>query len=514
MSAVRVVTLRAPGLVWRVASEPVTITGDTSGAPLFADGLLYDVQDVVNEVAVYDVQRSEFDKCNVSMGVPADVSVAELDAAFGHLAASTCEVAVYDPVLPWRRRTVLIGRGIVSGLAIDVQGMALSFVVEASNPEAADSLGDGARDMGMDFPGSSLGFQSLDGKQWPVGVGRLKGIPGHKLGLVEYPAGSATYCYALGLFGHHIADTGQTFTVYEDGATYTPTGTLALVNDYDSAGEPISYIVSDDATLSDFVGTQGSFTVDLDSSAGVGTAAVGAAQVLRWLLTQSGIAIDWARMQPAFQALAGLDIGIYTDSETGALRILRERVLPALPLIEETGPAGLWLRMAQPSMMAIAGHLEEGSNLIGFTGAMEQITDPDDIRNRFVANYAYDHYTGAYIGRVVVDWETHPACAISYSLEGARVDEEIDLDMAWTESVAAELLRARAERLAMHRYTIPATVDVAGAPHIDAGQCWTVTAPSRGWTQRRCLIRSRTDRRDVAEIVLEPMPLPVIRGAR
>ena len=511
MSVVRVVTLRAPGFVWRVASEAVTITGDTSGAPDFADALLYDVDDIVNEVALYDLQRSEFTECPVTMGIPVGTSAAAIDAAYGHLAASLCEVALYDPALPWSRRTVLIGRGIVSQLSIDVDGMALQFTAEASNQAAADSIGDGSRDMGTYYPGSSIGFQRLTGKQWPVGVGRLKGIPGHKIGLID----SGTH-YALALFGHHIADLTQTPTVYLEGEAYTATGTLSLVNDYDTAGGAICYIKSDDAGLRDFTGSQGSFTVDLDSSAGLGngSAAVGAGAVIRWLLAESGVAVDWPRMQPCLQAFAGLDIGVYSDSETDALAILRNRVIAALPLIEETGPGGLWLRVAVPSQMRVTGHLEEGVNLIGFTGPMTQTTDPDDVRNRVIGNYAYDHYQGAYLSRVVIDWETHPLCAISHSLHGAMVDTEIDLDIAWSDATAAEMMRARAERLAMHRFSIPACVDVVGAPGLEAGQCWTVTAPSRGWVARRCLICRRTEREDVADVVLEPQPLPVTRGAR
>lgn len=506
MSAIRVVTLRAPGFVWRAASEPVTITGDTSGAPLFADARLYDVSGVINEVNLYDLQRSEFTSCDVTMGVPATLSAADLDAAFGHLAFALAEVAVYDPTLPWKRRQVLIGRGIVSGLKIDVAGMALVFTVEASNPVTSESVGDGSRDMGLDYP--SLGFPSLSGKQWPTGVGRLYGIPGHKLGLL----GGGTS--ALGLFGHHVADLSQSFSVYEDGAAYTAAGTLSLVNTYDSNGEPISYVMSNDTA--DFTAAQGSFTVDLDSSAGLsnGSSAIGAPAVIRWLLTEAGVAVDWARMQPAFAALQGLDIGIYSDSETSALRLLRDRIVAALPLIEETGPNGIWLRVAVPSMLPVTGHLVEGANLVGFTGAMEQTTDPDSIRNRLISNYGYDHYTGAYLKRAVVDWTNHPMCAPSYSLAGALVDDEEDLDITWHDATAAELTRARAERVSMHRYTISAAVVAAGAAGLDAGQCWTVTAPSRGWVARRCTVVAADDADDIREIKLEPQPLPVIRGPR
>jgi len=491
-----VLTMRAPGWVRRVADVAVQITGDTSGLPSYADAELYDLSTITDEVDVLSVDRSDFASIRVRFALRADESGAVLEALSQYLSAAVADVDIYDPATDWDTRRRCISMGIVSGLKLDDEGMVVEASVEASNPAAGQSIGDADRTMGDRYP--TVGFPSLAGKQWPVLVGVGHAIPGYKLGLVtgSYPG--------LGLTGHHIADTSQVPVFYIDGVAHTPTGPISIVNTTDADGFPLAYILGD---TTDFFYTAGSFSVDLPGGGvGTGGAAIKGGEVVRWILAASGVAIDWARCASALAALDSYQITLYLDSEVGALDVLRQRVLKQLPIIEETGPAGLWLRLADWRSQPVVSHLEEGASLMGFTGPLTQETDPDDIRNRLTANYAYSAASQDYASFAVVDRQSHPGCATSHTLYGERADETIDLDMVWDTATASRILAIRADRLALPRFTRAAILD-ASMDTLSAGDLVTITAASAGWTRRKCLIRriELTSAGDIPAII-EPLP--------
>lgn len=512
---VAVLTLRAPGWVRRVASAPVTITGDTSGAPTFAAAGLVGFEPPEEEVDLLGVDRSELTSARVYMQLNADEAGAQMEATFGHLAASLGDLDLYDEGDDWSARRQLIARGVVSHMQLDDEGLAARFTLEASNPAVGSPVGDASRDMGDYYGGTptgtgtggTLGYPSLVGRQWPVIVGAVSRVPGHRLGLLTDDG--ISYYAALGLAGHHIASTSQSYVIRSGGDTYTPAGTVTIVNMADPDGGPIAILKSTDT--SDFVAADDAFSVDLPGG-GVGgnggSAALDGGAVVRWFLQQSGVAIDWVRCEPALRQLAAFRLGVYIDDELDALRVLRERLIAVLPVIEETGPEGLWLRWTEYRTISARTHLEDGAQLIGFAGPLEQQSDPDKVYNRFVANYAYNHDTGAYDGRIVIDDLSHPGCAVGRAnAGGVRVSPDLDLSITDDAGTAGRILTEYADRLSVHRWTRAALLDPS--VDVDAGDVVTITSARAGWTRRRCLIRVRAPRMtgEPIAVTLEPLPI-------
>ena len=516
MSRAIVVTLRAPGFLWRVAEQPITISGIADGTPTLAEARLIDADDLTRAIDAFSLERADFDRCRLVVAMPDDFGSASVDAGFAHLAHSIVEVATYREGDPWARRRVWIGYGVVSGLALDVVNAAISFTAEASGPAISQSAVDGSRDMGTAF--QALGFPRLTGKLWPTVIGAVKRIPAHKIGAVATGGGTGAGFYGLAICGHHIGDTGQAFLVREDGADYTPTGTMSLRNTYDDNGDPCCIVASTDSA--DFTADQGSFTVDLpgggvESVRGGSAAALRADGVIAYLLAQSGIPVDWSSMDGAIQMVRGYDVGVYCDGPVDYLQALRERVLTVVPLVEDTTLSGFGLRYVSPRDAPTMAHLEEGPTLIGFTGALVQQSDPDEVCNSFRVWFDYDHSTGSYLQSVVVDGDTHPLCAATRTLiaaaeggDGVRACADVELDAVWDFATAAQKAQDLADRLGAHRYGIGALLS-PDMDHLMEGDRVTVTSHSLGWTARPCVLAQRTERVDPLTVVLVPIPEPV-----
>lgn len=516
MSRAIVVTLRAPGFVWRVSDAPVIISSVTDGTPTLAEARLLDADDLYTELDAFGVERADFTRSRLSIGVPPGFHSAAVDAAFAHLAHAIVEIATYREGDPWNRRRVWIGYGVISGLALDVVNAAISCTVEASGPATSRAAVDGSRDMGTAF--QALGFPRLTGKLWPTIIGAVYRVPGHKVGGVGSSGGTGSSKYCLGIAGHHIADTGQAFLVRQDGVDYSPTGTLSIENTYDDDGLACAVIASTDSA--DFTSDQGSFTVDLpgggvESARNAGAAALYADGVIYYLLAQAGIPVDWSSLDTALQMVRGYDVGVYCDGTVDYLQVLRDRVLPVLPLVEETTLNGLGLRYVSPRDAPAMAHLEEGPTLIGFTGALVQQSDPDDICTSFRVWYDYDHSTGAYLESIVVDSDTHPLCASTRALiaaaeggDGVRAYPDVELDCVWDFATAAAKAQDLADRLGAHRYGIEALLPPE-LDHLIEGDRVTVTSTSLGWTARPCVLAKRSERIDPITVVLVPIPEPV-----
>lgn len=516
MSRRIVVTLRAPGFVWRVSDEPVELTDVLDGTPAFAEARLIDVDDLYTELDAFSLDRAEFDKTNLTIKVPPGFASASVDAAFAHLAFAVVEVATISDGVPWNRRRTWIGYGRVSGLTLDVVDSVIRLTAEASSPAASTPVTDASRDMSTAF--QALGFPRLNGKTWPTVVGAVCAIPAHKIGSIASGGGTGGDFRALAICGHYIADTGQGFVVYADGVPYTAAGAMSLRNTTDDDGKFCCVVASTD--LTDFSDEDGSFTVSLPGGGvagayGPGEAALRADGVVAYLLSASGVAVDWARMAPALQVLRSYEIGLYFDGFCDWLDALRERVLPLLPVVEQTGINGMWLQVVSPHDAPTIAHFEEGQNLIGFTGALQQESDPDNIRNRFSAVYGYDHFRGAYLSRVEVSGDTHPLCGVSRTLcaaaelgSGERTDDEIDVDCSWSGSTVARMLQDRADRLSMPIYSVGAYL-TEDLDHLVEGDRVTVTSASLGWTERPCVLSRRSESVTPLEVSLQPIPIPV-----
>jgi hypothetical protein len=497
-------TLYAPGFTVRCASEPVEIEDEDGDGPYLYDARLVSVTVVDREVDLFSLERGQITRTRVALVLPEDLAPVSLEATHHHLAASRCEVALIWPGETWRERDVVIGRGLVSGLRLGLAGEPIEFVAEALPPATGAPIGDASRLFSADD--YTAGFTPLRGKQYPVVIGRCYRLPGFK-----------GYGSGLVMAGHHFADTTVPDT-YEDGSDtpYVSFGVMSVSNTTNAAGDPVCKIVGGtDGVSTDFDVTpyspadSGAFTFDaanggVRASSGGHDAALYADGVIDWILTNSGERFDFAKMRATYQHLRGLDIGVYVDKEIDALTLLRTRILPFLPLIEETGPDGMWLRYIDIASQPAEVDLVEGVNLIGRTGPIEQVSDGDDLVNRVTIRYFYDHFNGSYAKSYTVDSSNHPLCALSESLFGVRA-ATIDCPVVWDDATAARLAWMRMNRLALHRFASTWVADPS-LYWLREGAIVRLTSESLGITARKAVVRRARSTRDPILLTLEPIP--------
>ena len=498
------VTLYAPAFTVRAATEPVEVADEDGPGPYLYDARLVSVAAFDRELDLFALERGEITRTRIALVLPEDLAPVSLEVTHHHLAASRVEVALLWPGQTWRQRDVIIGRGLVSGLKLGDAGEPIEFVAEALPAATGAPIGDASRLLSRDD--YTLGFTVLRGKQYPTIVGRCYRLPGFK----GYPGG-------LVMAGHHFASTAVP-TTYENGSetAYTSFGTMSVANETDTAGKPRCRIVggtdgvSTDFSVAPYTPTDsGAFTFDAANGgvhATIGTgAAVGADGVIDWILSHSGERFDFARMQTTYQHLRGLDIGVYVDKEIDALKLLRTRILPFLPLVEEQGPDGMWLRYVDIATQPAEVDLVEGVNLIGRVGSIDQVSDPDELFNRVTIRYFYDHAFSRYTKSYTVDGSNHPLCAISQGLYGVRTAPTIDCPITWDDRTAAFMAWSRMSRLALPRFASTWVADPS-LYWLREGAIVRLTSETLGVTGRKAVVRRARATRDPVLLTLEPIP--------
>lgn len=504
-----IVTLYAPGFTVRGSTRALQVPNTSGDGPYLYDARVTKIDDIDREVDLFALERGEINSLRIEMTIPEDLTPMTLESQYHHLAASRCEVALIWEGETWAQRDVIIGRGVVSNLSnLGVSGEPISFVTEALSPPTGWAVGDPSREMGSGI-GQLVGMTKLNGRQFPTIIGRCYRLPGFKTGDT-----SITTNKGLLLAGHHFA-MPTVPTVYEDEdapTAYVSVGALSFLNTTDVLGDPIAIL--DSSSASDFTSAQGAFTFDaeyggVEAADGSNVAAVGAPAVISWLLANSGERVDFERNRRMLTLIAGLEIGVYVDKVTDALKILRDRVLSVLPLVEEQGEDGIWLRYIDIATQPAEADLVEGVHLIGRIGGMEQVSDPDEIYNSFTVVYGYDHATGRFGSSVTINKDNHPLCALSYGLMGGeRLAPTVNVDITWDDATAAFIANSRANRLSLHRYATAWIADPS-MYWLREGMIVSVTSESYGWTARKAVIRKIRATANPIRLVLEPLPGPL-----
>mgnify|MGYP003349030666 CR=1 FL=1 len=160
-----------------------------------------------------------------------------------------------------------------------------------------------------------------------------------------------------------------------------------------------------------------------------------AADVLMLLLRFSGLKVDNNKMKRAYSLLRGWEIGLVIDSQAPAIEVIRQRLLPWLPLVEVNGTGGLWFAYVDPLDVSPQRALVVGSGLVWRMGEVV-VSDLDQIRNSFTLAYGYDSYTQTYTQTMALGWQNRdtiglrtsydPMCRVSYQLYGNLADELLE----------------------------------------------------------------------------------------
>lgn len=493
---VTLVTITGPAHVFRVASEPIHVPATDEDGPYQYHPGLISTPSLVSEV---DVFRGEgfatLRAAQVRVILPG-VNPASLEQDWYQLTASRLEIATIYPGQDWRDRVVVLDGGQVQRVSLGLEGEPSTFVAEASAPPAGDYGVEADRDMGTDYPVGG-GYTSLDGLPFPLIVGRCYAVPLFKIG--EDPAGTFN---AL-CMGEHLADDvtlASIIIVRSDGSAVTA---ASVENAQTSDDGDVSFI-TDTGAGAEFDGADDySYTADF-TSGGVAAArsgdhaAVGAGEVIEYLLTRSGVRVDWDANAAAMQLVSDWEIGVYLDRVDDVLGTLRSRVIPFLPLVERSGAKGMWYQFCDPWRAPEEFNVTLGQELLGRVGNMES-TDTDRIRNVFSLEYDYDHMTGLYRKRLTMGAaETsttgtarsvrHPACDYSQAWWGKRAADSMQCNVTWDDSTAEMMLLWQITRQALPRQKLTYLLDPS-MYWLREGMLGRLTDPDRGIVAAPCALR-------------------------
>ena len=464
--------------LFSTAAITITSRGSLRATPQQAIPLLAGIEDFVEELDVFSLDGAGA-LTQVRLSLAWHESIAALQEDWLHFSASTAELSMLWEGQDWEDRFIVLASGTLQGILFGIEGQSTRIVVEATPPRLSASVGDDTRDLGTDFAAPLLDdlggtMSDLTGRKYQRVYGKPKSVPGYKVGVF---AGNNR----LILAGHHFADL-STLEVFVDGVTlglYTP---INHANGY-------CYIES----ATQFRSTQGAYTYSADhggvsAADGLERPAIGAADVLRKLLSESGLKVDHAQMETTYQLLQEWDIGFYTDKEATAISIIRDKIASAAPIIEMSSGKGLWFAYVNPWTAPISADLIVGQNLLGRVGQMA-ISDLEAIENQYVLNHNHEASGSVYLGTETRGADNSSLCYLSQQLYGVRAGSTIESKSIWNSATAQRFLNYRINRNALPRRQV-----IYLAPHdlywLRAGMAVTITDAQLGITKHRAVIRS------------------------
>jgi len=497
-SPLAVVTIQTAAATYRVAGNAGTV--DDATAP---GGVLRVEAGLLSLLPFSE----EFDGFNLeSLASLTQVQVAVLLEPFPLagleavtiFAGAQVEVAMVWPGQDWSvRRRLLVGR--LQGLRFGNEGDPITFTAENTPPLTSGIIGDDTRDLGEyyssphDADGNEL--SGLEGRKPAIVLGAARRVPGYKIGADgsdnrlflcehELPAGDVSY--------------------YEDGGLVASGTPLAG----SGPSGAFRYI----AEAAQFTAATGAYTWDAENGGLEGSR--NAADVLRLLLRYSGLKVDADRMGRAYGLLRGWEIGMVIDSQAPAIEVIRQRLLPFLPLVEVNGQDGIWFAYVNPLEVEPKRRLIVGDALVGRMGEVI-VSDLDQIRNSFTVAYGYDSYTGAYSSSMALGWRERDStgtraaysaiCRQSYQLFGDQAADLIECPIIWDRATAERLLHYQTVR-ALPRLQIQYLCEPRACYDLEAGDVVTLQDVDLGLLGNRAIVRAIERTMLQPTITLETVP--------
>ena len=234
----------------------------------------------------------------------------------------------------------------------------------------------------------------------------------------------------------------------------------------------------------------------------------GLGQILEYLLRRSGVAVDWGRCRAALRRAAGFQIGVYCDEPVPALKLIRDRILPVVPLVEQRSGEGIWYAWtATGTGEPIQARLVAGQHWHRDGGIR---VDTSGIKNAFTLQYRYHYAFNDYRARVVLDASNSAICAHSASTYGTRHADNVASTVLYLPSSAWAAVRWMAARDALPRVRVEGVLEPS-LYWLDAGAIVTLTDTSIGLDGRRAVLASRSVE-DPARCVFEVINAPAYIG--
>lgn len=461
------------GAIRRLSTQPVSFVsrapnGGTFGFQAGLSGL----DDFTESIDMLGTSGSTGTLTQATIRISVTDDLAALQASYHEIGACTVEIALAFHGDAWEDREILLSGAVIQGVEFGYVGEETALSIELGPDPTSALVGDDARDVGTDWPDTLLdvagaGMSSVVGQKYQWVLGAPSSVPGIKVG----NSGGTNRLILAG----HAFGTLTAVTVYEDGVsqgTFTPATT--------TANSGYTYVSS----ATEFSASSGAYTyaatyggvASVDRPGGGLTAA----RVLVWLLTNSGLPVDWAETQGAIDGLASWPAGIYLDQEASMIDVIRDQLVPWLPIVEVKTGVGVAFLYVDPYAAATQcqGTLTMGQEILGRTGLL-RMTDLDKIRNVFTMNYKYNAYTGEYDASVTLSVTSSQVCAVSQEWYGERPEEAFDCDLIHDKPTALRSLAQMAARLALPRRVARYLLSPS-LYWLRPGSIWRITDPGYG----------------------------------
>lgn len=570
------------GLVIRLADDQVDVESETGAVYQYAPGL--DAIEVSEAIELFNDSAGQL-SVPLEFVAPPGASIAERISLGDDFSAATGELSRWVSGTSYEaRRVVLVGRLTDPEFGADGEPIATSLdesVVSdgALVPGQFQSVTSSTWAHFEDLP------ETAKGAPYPVVIGKpgrvsesispqgwVTGSPGVWVWHDPQDEGSFYSRLILLIAGHHV----RARAVYLNTENDTTGHRFRVINSWDDRGQPVALVpfyvstTSDqqiiydvtasyttyDATDGDFTPAAASYGLgdkglnydawqadanitpfvgwydgnDDDSSTGGGVMMDGgivreAGDVIEYLLGLTTQRVDWGRIAAAKPLLSRFLLdGVITD-RVSPWDVLKDEILPLLPVSLCSGPNGLYVVVWQFTATAADATVRidaDANPAIGREGRVKY--DSEDRANRISLSYAYSYRAGTYCAQVVFgaaeDVETDPStvvhalCDFSRRRVGYAVDRSTQTAWVYDTSTAYAVCEWQAAAYALPSKTVQYRVPELDFVHVERGQVATLTDSDLYLSEALCLVREVvTDGSGYLTLTLWMIDNPVARMA-
>lgn len=509
-----VISLEYAGGTWYLGQESVTIDDGNGGTIVITDGLL----DLADMTETLDLWSTDSPRRSVPVEFDLGVDVATLVEEGHDLAGCVAELAQLAEGDAWTaRRPFVVGRlqepqygAVGEGVRASIEQDVLSSdeTIDVSNVKATD-VEDALIATGLY---TSSPYEKSDGvAPYVFGTPGNGTTPGSRAPfcVTMFDGGGASFGFFL-LATHPVEATSVTLTNPQDG-----TFSVATVLRITVYGSSMSLAVEDLATSTRTPGPVPVVTWNaggglIDETGGLLNTA---GDFIAWLLRVTEQQVDHGRVNAAREALRAFRVGTYLDESVSVADYIREAILDVVPVSLAVGPRGVYpyvWRWDATAEDAVA-HLDVTEAPDIEREGVVTYEDGDRVVNTLQLLYQWNPQTESYGAEIwaVGDPASRPRglrfggfasltrsywsdpvlsrSAARYGVKRETLETAVVADTLTAEHVLA--WRSR-------RWALPSRVVEYGCAQrwgwIEPGDLVTVTDPELAWSERLCLVQSRT----------------------
>lgn len=230
----------------------------------------------------------------------------------------------------------------------------------------------------------------------------------------------------------------------------------------------------------------------------------GAGDVLRYLLTQTGLKVDAGRMAAAAAAVNHIKVDCAIDARVPIWEWIQSNMLEILPISMANGPAGIYpivWRYDATARDAVAAIDADADPTVQRASRVR--VDSSKIKNKIRLNFCVNRRTGNAMQYRIVSG-TYDAddpssrashiCAVSQaryktSRDSGIRDDEITTSIIWDVASADAILAIRARAYALAHRTVDYVLPVSDYDKLERGDIVTLTDSEIAMSGQVCIVR-------------------------